>query len=54
MPFLKHRRQQITPIFFFGGGGGQGESIIHLNHAPVVQNMDSVIHRINNYPTDKC
>ena len=31
---------------------GMGEEHIHL--APVVQKLDSAIHRINHYPVDKC
>ena len=36
----------------FGGGGAGGEYHTFKPH-PVVQKMDSAIHRINNYPMDK-
>ena len=37
-------------IFFFLGGGGSPTPF----QAPVVQNLDSAIYRINHYPQDKC
>ena len=38
-------------FFFFGGGGGGSPTPFQ---APVVQNLDSAIYRINHYPQDKC
>ena len=42
----------IIIIFFWGGGGGGGSPSPF--QAPVVQNLDIAIYRINHYPQDKC
>ena len=51
---LNMSKQMIAHVylfnFFFWGGGGAPTPF----QAPVVQNLDSAIYRINHYPQDKC
>ena len=51
---LNMSKQMIAHVylfnFFLGGGGGSPTPF----QAPVVQNLDSAIYRINHYPQDKC